>query len=471
MEKIEEEIIERINSTNDISFLRSQPIEVISNKNIMLAAVKRHGNALSDASKELKQDKELVLEAVKQNGKALLFASKELKRDKEVVIAAMKQNIEVLNFVDEIPELWCDILNGTDKYEDFPLEIKQNEEIVLYMLIHSKYRCNIRIDESLNKERIIRELVSQKIPASDILQIIINGFHESVIYFAFNGEVVDVPFIVSNSNIRIPPLYNKRTCIKIDIQHKSKTIILNDYYYLTPTSFCRDISHDMFFTILDVLSFIYKYNTELDDLSRKLTTPSTTTIRDVDIVDNVTIDKNYKYSCNLPKDIYALANGSIERGRKKGYDRWSGTFYDQYGFKNDKYSEIIQKYQSVLLIDYDEELYTLLNNMNQYSKLELNMDTITLQECAKFIIHLCKTETKMSEMYIYFINKFSIDLLNKLFSEGDGHNTFEKPVSKKQYSINLIYDDDGDMVFNITTLSGGKKSKKRKIRKRLTYKY
>jgi hypothetical protein len=470
MEKIEEEIIKRINSTNDISFLRSQPIEVISNKNIMLAAVKRHGNALSDASKELKQDKELVLEAVKQNGKALLFASKELKRDKEVVIAAMKQNIEVLNFVDEIPELWCDILNGTDKYEDFPLEIKQNEEIVLYMLIHSKYRCNIRIDESLNKERIIRELVSQKIPASDILQIIINGLSNSIIKFAIDGKLIDVPFIVANNNISVPSLSKKMPCIDIDIKVDIDTIELNDYYYLTSQSFCPSISNDTFFIILDMLSSIYKYSTSLTDLSRKLTTTPIPSIRNVNIEKTVGIDRYY--NCILSKDIYALANGSLERGRKKGYDRWSGTFYDQYGFKNDKYSEIIQKYQTRLLMDYDEELYTLLNNINDYSKLELNMDTITLQECAKFIIHLCKTETKMSEMYIYFINKFS-NSLNKIYAE-ESHFfssvNFTKPVSKKQYSINLIY-DDGDMVFNITTLSGGKKSKKRKIRKRLTYKY
>jgi len=436
MEDTEEKIIERINSTHDCYFLEFEPYEVTSNKNIMLAAIK-------------------------QNGKNLHYASTELQQDTEFIISAMKQNPDVLNYVDKNPKLWCDILNKTDKYtyEEFPIEIKQNEEIVLYMLIHSKYRCNIRIDESLNKERIIRELISHGISHSDILQIIINGLSESIIKFAINGELIDVPFIVKNNNISVPSSYKKNSCIEIRISNKSGRIDLEAYYNLTPQSFCPRISNDTFFLILDMLSFIYKYQTHLIDTSKKLTTTPSITIRNVDV--------NTRYRCNLPTNFYALANGSIERGRSKGYDIWSGTFYSQYGFKNDNYNKIIQTYQTILLIDYDKELYTLLNNINEYNNLELNMDTMTLQECAKFIIYLCKTETKMKEMYVSFINKFNDNLDERLVLREEINNKFTKPVSKNRYTIELI----DDMVFNITTLSGGKKSKKRKIRKRLTYKY
>ena len=48
------------------------------------------------ASEELKADKQVVLEAVKQHGDALRFASEELKADKEVVVEAMKQNWRAL---------------------------------------------------------------------------------------------------------------------------------------------------------------------------------------------------------------------------------------------------------------------------------------------------------------------------------------------------------------------------------------
>jgi hypothetical protein len=435
MEKIKQRIIDRIKLTRDCSFLKSQPIEVTSNKNIMLAVVK-------------------------QNGMALQYVSENLKEDKDIIIAAIEQNQEALIYVVEKPELWTFILDDElDIYDYFPLHIKQNEEIMLYILIHSQYRCKISLDKSLNMKNIVQKLVSNQIPSSDILQIIINGKSESIIKFAINGKLIDVPFNVSNTNMSVYPTYKKmHSCIEIDIHHTIHNLIeLNDYYYLNSQSFCPFISHDMFFTILDALSFIYQYKIVLTDASKKLTT-NLPYIRDVDV--------NTRYSCNLPKDIYAMANGSLERGRRKGYDSWSGTFYDQYGFKNDKYSKIIQKYQPILLLDYDEELFTELNNINNYNKLGLNMDTMTLQECCKFIIYLCKTEKKMKEMYLSFIHTFNTILHERLYSV-EKMNYFIKPVSTKRYTIELI----DDMVFNITMVSGGTKSKKRKIHKRLTYKY
>jgi hypothetical protein len=63
-------------------------INIKTDKNIMLAAVKQNGLALKFASDELKNDKELVIAAVKQNALTLKFASDTLRNDKEILIIA-----------------------------------------------------------------------------------------------------------------------------------------------------------------------------------------------------------------------------------------------------------------------------------------------------------------------------------------------------------------------------------------------
>ena len=60
-----------------------------TDKEIMLAKVKKHGLALQNASDELRNDKEVVMAAVTQHGQALEYASDELKNDKEIVVAAV----------------------------------------------------------------------------------------------------------------------------------------------------------------------------------------------------------------------------------------------------------------------------------------------------------------------------------------------------------------------------------------------
>jgi hypothetical protein len=65
----------------------------------VLVAVARNGQAglgwaklaLRHASAELKGDREVVLAAVAKSGEALYYASAELKGDREVVLAAMMQ--------------------------------------------------------------------------------------------------------------------------------------------------------------------------------------------------------------------------------------------------------------------------------------------------------------------------------------------------------------------------------------------
>ena len=69
------------------------------NPGIVLAAVKRYGEALEYASPELKANKEVVLAAVKSRSRALKYAAPGLKANKEVVLAAVKSGGGALEYV------------------------------------------------------------------------------------------------------------------------------------------------------------------------------------------------------------------------------------------------------------------------------------------------------------------------------------------------------------------------------------
>jgi transposase len=62
-----------------------------SDREIVLAAVKKNGNALEHAAEKLKADREIVLAALNQNGTALKYAAEKFKADREIVLAAVKQ--------------------------------------------------------------------------------------------------------------------------------------------------------------------------------------------------------------------------------------------------------------------------------------------------------------------------------------------------------------------------------------------
>eukprot|EP01051_Picozoa_sp_SAG22_P012986 SAG22_NODE_1405_length_4491_cov_3.141849_1_plen_1328_part_10 len=61
-------------------------------KEVVLAAVAKHGPALRHAAAGLKGDRNVVLAAVAQNGRALEYVAEELKGDREVVLAAVAQH-------------------------------------------------------------------------------------------------------------------------------------------------------------------------------------------------------------------------------------------------------------------------------------------------------------------------------------------------------------------------------------------
>lgn len=62
-----------------------------SDRDIVLAAVSKYGDALEYADQSLKNDKKIVLAAVAQDGYALRYASKNLRADEVVVATAINQ--------------------------------------------------------------------------------------------------------------------------------------------------------------------------------------------------------------------------------------------------------------------------------------------------------------------------------------------------------------------------------------------
>jgi hypothetical protein len=72
--------------------MEEKKMEIIDDKEVMLAAVKETGTALRYASARLQDNEEVVLAAVNQNGTALTYASARLKDDEAIVLAAVEQD-------------------------------------------------------------------------------------------------------------------------------------------------------------------------------------------------------------------------------------------------------------------------------------------------------------------------------------------------------------------------------------------
>jgi len=116
--------------------LRHASEELKGDKEVVLAAVNRHGRALQFSSDELKGDKEVVLAAVKKNGWALRHAFEELKGDKEVVLTAVNQHGEELRHASQElkgdKEMVLAAVNQSGKALEFASdELKGDKEVVL----------------------------------------------------------------------------------------------------------------------------------------------------------------------------------------------------------------------------------------------------------------------------------------------------------------------------------------------------
>ena len=82
--------------------------ELRNDKEVVLAAVTKHGSALQHASEELRNSKEVVLVAVRQNVEAFKHASEVLQNDKDVVQSTFMQLlIQSYNTDDDTYRCWA----------------------------------------------------------------------------------------------------------------------------------------------------------------------------------------------------------------------------------------------------------------------------------------------------------------------------------------------------------------------------
>jgi hypothetical protein len=90
-----------------------------SNKEFVLAAVRRNGYALQYAHNDLKKDKEIVLASVTEYGYSLYYVHDDFKNDREIVLAAVTQNGNSLEYAHD------DLKND----EEFLYEVDQIKKI------------------------------------------------------------------------------------------------------------------------------------------------------------------------------------------------------------------------------------------------------------------------------------------------------------------------------------------------------
>jgi hypothetical protein len=116
-----------------------------SNREFVLAELKKNGKSLEYAHDDFKNDREIVLVAVKRHGYALQFASDDLKKDKEIVLTAvigsnhalefahdnLKNDEEFLYKVDQVTETTTDFTILYYISERIQTKIRENPDYLL----------------------------------------------------------------------------------------------------------------------------------------------------------------------------------------------------------------------------------------------------------------------------------------------------------------------------------------------------
>jgi hypothetical protein len=373
------------------------------------------------------------------------FCDKSTTNEELMLLAVSIDPTNIQHFIinaDTDPVVLLKLLDvNVSVYDFFPREIKTSYDTMMYVLQHSPHRTLLRVyHKLLNNNKFIFDL-SKVVPPSEILKIFIKG--EKTFLFAIQDKLIDTKFVSDNLSVCIESLDKEDCCIIFEIEDDG--ISLHSYYYSTSAAKCPYISHDDFFSILDTISSIYQYPVTLYDASKKL-------IKSDAEMPNPHKDKY----CTLRSCIMSLAIGSTERGRRFGNDEWNGTFYSQYGFKNDLYNQFMQEHQPKLLSEYDRQLYEMLDTIIKHYGMPIDATTLTLQDCAKLIIQFCKEKPKLG-VFKLFIDNFSRNIYEKI----SNMRKFVKPVSTQKYVLELL-EHEASIVFNIKKMAGGKRHRKTK---------
>jgi hypothetical protein len=173
------------------------------------------------------------------------------------------------------------------------------------------------------------------------------------------------------------------------------TLYLHSYYYDNPEGVqCRDnpsLDHDVFF----------EFFTKLGETLR---------VEQLSLADAST--KQFK-GCAVPKLIFALS------GR--------ATFYEQHGFKNAQFTELVRDWRELALgdfLDLTESVRTKLEG--------LGLDeTSTVLKACKHIIKVCKAESESDTSAISNAEGVKSAIFNRakfLFDEAKFDNMFIKPI-------------------------------------------
>jgi len=217
-------VLESLKHGAGLNYFKYLPLELQNRKNLLLA-LKNGGGSLSDVPINLRSDKEIVMLSVMDNGKNLRQASIELKNDKEIVLVAVKSYGEVLEYAsDELrndPDIVLAAVSQNGAALKFASEeLKNNREIALKSvrnkhayILNSALPALAYIGNNLkdDKEIILESLVH-----------VLNG------YYIFENELVP-------TNL----LYDKD--FVINLIEKNKENFIKYYWKFLPSKIKNDL--------------------------------------------------------------------------------------------------------------------------------------------------------------------------------------------------------------------------------------
>lgn len=185
--------------SRDGNALYSASEELRSDREVVLAAVRREPLALRFAEAELQDDREVVLEAVHLCGQALQYASVERRRDHEVVLAAMRTSWRAMEHA--CPELRRDhsfVLAAVTEHGSALLyaapELKNNREIVLAAVQKSGWALSCASDDLKCDRACVLAAVTSNPAALDFAQVDLRSDPElASIVATASGRSVSAP--------------------------------------------------------------------------------------------------------------------------------------------------------------------------------------------------------------------------------------------------------------------------------------
>mmetsp|Transcript_154140 Transcript_154140/g.272128 ORF Transcript_154140/g.272128 Transcript_154140/m.272128 type:complete len:284 (+) Transcript_154140:75-926(+) len=165
--------------------------ELRSDRDIVLAALRRDGHSLQFVSDALRSDPDVVLAAVKISGRSLEYASTSLQADKELVMLAVSQDGLAIRYADRQLRSDLDVVLAAVKQNGFALEMvpsdMQARHDVASLALQQEGEAFQFLSDSLKNER---DLVLMAVRSSaDALRWVPSSFRhdDEVVKAAWSG--------------------------------------------------------------------------------------------------------------------------------------------------------------------------------------------------------------------------------------------------------------------------------------------